>query len=53
MGSPDLADREQARVALSSKVVTTWATAVRTPGRSSSPKERVKNTASGTLCKAS
>jgi len=35
VGSPDLADRdrEQPLVVVSSKVVTTWATAVRTLGR--------------------
>jgi len=40
--SPDLTDREQARVAMSSKVVVAWIAAVRMPGRLSNPcqKER-------------
>jgi len=37
VGSPDPTDREQVIVAVSSEVVTAWAAAVRTQGRSSSP----------------
>jgi hypothetical protein len=44
VGSPDLAEREQAMVAVSSKVVTAWATVVRTYCRSISPFQREKET---------
>jgi len=42
VGSPNVADREQAMVAVSSKVVTAWAAAVKTLSGLRSPHQRGK-----------